>query len=829
MKKNDKTIRICLDPNELNKAIKRDYYLIPKFENIRDKLWGKQFYTVLDIKKGFWHIELESESSELCCFSTPFGYYKFNRLPFGLSCAPEAFIKLNQKYFGNIDPNNIIIYFDDIPIATRTEQEHNELLKKVVDAAKAYNVRFNIDKLQFKQSNIKFLGHIFCAEGIKPDIEQVKAITKLADPKNKKELQSILGMANYLREFIPNMAELISPFRDLLKNNTIFSWNEYHSNALSKLKKVIANLPVLRHFDPEKSIVIQADASKDGMGCCLMQEGLPISFASRSMTPTECSYSQIEKELLSLIFACRKFHYYIYGRPIIAYTDHAPLLAIMKKEIAQIPSNRLQKMKLKLFNYDIELRYLPGKKMYVADLLSRNYLPEKYSSEIDTDGRVHCINRYNSELNKLYDIKKETENDIVLNKVKTYLSEGWPDKNRLEANVIQYFGIRNDLIIDNEILYFGNRIIVPHTLRKVMLNLLHESHQGITKTRLRAKLLFYWPGMMNEIEQLVGKCKVCEKFRPANKKEPLLTHELPNLPYEKIAMDIMTFNNNDYLVVIDYYSKWIDVCHLKSKTTNEIISHLKQLFSIHGIPKFIISDNMPFGSFEFKEFARNWNFKNITSSPNYPKSNGEAEKAVHIAKQMLKKCCDKNEDLSIALLEYRCTPVPSLNATPSELLMSRLLRTKLPVSNLKLTPRVQNGTLEKLRKNQEKYKNYHDRTAKSKIQSFKPNQNVVMRKENNWVPGKIVRHANEPRSYYVKNESGNILRRNAIHLRPSQNEPEICNDSEADEVDVQNTNVANGTIANEGCIPKNTSEQLYKTRFGRNIVKPDMFNDYVTY
>lgn len=164
----------------------------------------------------------------MCCFSTPFGYYKFNRLPFGLSCAPEAFIKLNEKYFGNIDPNNIIIYFDDILIATKTEQEHNELLKKVVDAAQANNVRFNIDKLQFKKSDIKFLGHIFCAEGIKPDTEQVKTIIKLADPKNKKELQSILGMANYLREFIPNMAELISPFRDLLKNNIIFT---YHSNV----------------------------------------------------------------------------------------------------------------------------------------------------------------------------------------------------------------------------------------------------------------------------------------------------------------------------------------------------------------------------------------------------------------------------------------------------------------------------------------------------------------------------------------------------------------------------------------------------------------------
>lgn len=426
--KSDGNIRICLDPKELNSVIEREYYLIPKFENIREKLLNKKFYTVLDIKQGFWHIKLDPASADLCCFSTPFGYYKFNRLPFGLSCAPEAFIKLNQKYFGNIDPENIAIYFDDIVIATKTEQEHDMLLKLIVEKAKQNNIKFNINKVQYKQNEIKFFGHVFNENGVKPDTEQVRATLKLAEPKDKKQLQRILGMINYLREFIPNMADLTSCIRELLKNEVMFSWTKVHTDAFNKIKAIISDLPELKHFDPEKQVVIQSDASKDGLGCCLLQENRPISFAPRSMTNTEVSYAQIEKEFLSIIFACRKFHYYIYGRKIIAYTDHAPLITIMKKDISLIPSNRLQKMRLKLLNYDIELRYLPGKKMFLADLLSRNYLPEKYDKEINIEGVVHCINRYTGSYNQLYNIKEATANDLVMQKLLQYCINGWPKK-----------------------------------------------------------------------------------------------------------------------------------------------------------------------------------------------------------------------------------------------------------------------------------------------------------------------------------------------------------------------------------------------------------------
>lgn len=499
----------------------------------------------------------------------------------------------------------------------------------------------------------------------------------------------------------------------------------------------------------------------------------------------------------------------------------------MKKDISLIPSNRLQKMRLKLFNYEIELRYLPGKKMCLADLLSRNYLPESYEKEINIEGIVHCINRYNTNYNQLYNIPKATSNDLVLSKVIEYSKAGWPNKKNVHDNVKQYYNIRNEIYLDNRILYFNNRIIIPSELRKLMLQLLHESHQGITKTKLRAKNIFYWPGMMNEIEDFVSSCKVCEKFRASNKNEPLIPHELPNLPYEKVGADILTYNDVDYLVVIDYFSKWIDLAELKYKTASEVINKLKNIFAIHGIPKLLISDNMPFLSSEFQNFAKLWNFKSITTSPRDPRSNGEAEKAVHIAKQIIRKNLEEGKDLYISLLEYRSTVIPGMDVSPSEMLMSRLLRTKLPGADVKLKPVVQHNVKEKLLIRQNKYKQYHDTRAKIRPVDYVPGQSITIRTDNKWVPGKVMGQATTPRSYFVRNSNNETIRRNSYHLRPSLNKPIIYNrDVDVTNVDENNDNV-NSCDKQLPNVTNTNVTNLYTTRVGRTVNKPVKFKDYV--
>lgn len=294
------------------------------------------------------------------------------------------------------------------------------------------------------------------------------------------------------------------------------------------------------------------------------------------------------------------------------------------------------------------------------------------------------------------------------------------------------------------------------------------------------------------------------------------------MPFEKIGSDVLTYRNKDYLVTIDYYSKWIEVTELENKNSAELISKLKYLFSMHGIPRILICDNMPFGSFEFKKFADSWNFRIVTSSPRYPRSNGLSEKAVGIAKQMLKKKFEENKDINISLLEYRSTVIPTMGASPSELLMSRLLRTKLPAHHLKLKPKLQENVDDKLKSNQYQYKSYHDNRAKRHVTKFEPNQNVVIRRDKVWEPGKILNTANTPRSYIVQDHKGEVLRRNSLHLRPSNNEP-LCVNRNA----IEHASQESSDNASDPDVSLNTSLPPITTRSGRTVKKPSKYNDYV--
>ena len=298
---------------------------------------------------------------------TPFGCYKFLRLPFGIKIAPEVFQKYNEINFADIP--GVLIYIDDVLISASTIEEHDKILQQVMDRAKQLNIKFNLQKFQYRVTEVKYLGQIISEKGIQCDPDRVLGIQKIGSPNDKKGLQKILGLINYVRNFIPNLSEISSPLRGLLKNNVVFQWLPCHDDCLNKIKNILANAPVLKTFDKYEEITLECDASKSGLGCCLLQEGRPISFASRSLSDAEIRYAQIEKEFLAIVFACQKFHYYIYGRPVNVKPDHKPLVHIMQKEYHAIPSAKLQRMKLRLTKYNLKLNYIPGKLLYIADLL----------------------------------------------------------------------------------------------------------------------------------------------------------------------------------------------------------------------------------------------------------------------------------------------------------------------------------------------------------------------------------------------------------------------------------------------------------------------------
>lgn len=761
--KPNKTLRVCIDPQELNKVIKEEHHPIPVFEELAEKLNGKKYFSVFDLKDGFYQIHLNEKSSKVCTFSTPFGCYRYKVLPFGIKIAPEAFQKYNERNFAGIP--GIHIQTDDILVGGKTLEEHDAILKQVIERARKLNIKFNKNKVQYRLKSVKYLGHILSENEIASDPERAAAIMKVGPPRNKKDLQKLLGMINYVRPYVPNLSQVSHPLRELLKGDVAFKWLPHHDKCLEEIKNTIASAPALKTFDVNKEITIETDASQFGLGSCLMQEGKPIAFASRSLNDAETRYAQIEKELLAVVFACQKFHYYVYGRKVSVRSDHKPLVNIMRKEFSKIPSSRLQRMRIRLLRYQIDLKYVPGKFLYVADLLSRYYDKDDQTSEIEdlNEVVVHSLNMSDS---KIKEFQTETERDPVLRELKSTVIAGWPsDKKKLNELVKPYFKLQDDIFLENELLFLNSRIMVPKSLQRMVLDLLHQSHLGIEKTKSRARSLVYWSEINKDIERRIMGCETCQRYRHSNVKEPLLSHLVPQYPFQKIGLDIFEYGKGNYLALSDYYSRFLDIFVLRNKSAEEVKCNIRNCFAVHGIPKEIIADNVPFNSYNFTNFCTALDIKLTTSSPIYPQSNGFAEKAVNIAKNLVKKCEDDKQELWLALLEYRNTPLKEIDASPAELLMSRKTRTLIPAREILFKPSpVPNITKNILNKNLIQ-KSFYDKSSRHR-ESFAKGQKIwLQHPRRGWIKAIISSCDSTPRSYWVVLENGVVLRRNSSVIR----------------------------------------------------------------
>lgn len=828
VEKPDKSLRICLDPAQLNECIKLNPFPIPSRDEIELLLKGKSYFTVLDMKDGFHQIELDHNSSLLTTFITPFGKYKYNKLPFGLRVSPEIFQKYNMQIFGDIP--NVGIYFDDFIIATESEKEHNEVLSKVMNRALENNVKFNAKKLQFKVNSVKYLGMVFSVNGVSPEPERVKSIVALEEPKNKKELQSVLGAINFLSKFVHNMSQLTEPLRQLLKNGVEFNWTSDHTKSFDTLKSKIAEATSLKIFDPKQVCEIYVDSSNYGFGACLLQNNFPIAFASKALTETEMRYPIIDKEMAAVCFALAKYHKFIYGQKVVVYTDHKPLVSIVTKNMHKV-SSRLQKFKLAILKYNIEVKYLPGKSNVLADLLSRkvNYkgcdssrVENSVNSELESCVMVHSLsNQLSMSEGKKQELKIATQNDVVLRSVVNYVHNGWPDYKSLSNEIKVYHKIKNDISYEDGLLFFCNKIIVPTVLRQCMLNVIHESHLGVVKCKSRARQILYWPNINNDVERFVLSCKICEKYRFDNGKEPLLMHEKAKRPWQFVYSDILEFGGENFLVVTDSYSNWIELRKLYDKSSSSVISILKDIFSQFGVPERFVSDNVPFNSHNFKLFADEYNFEVITSSPFYPRSNGRSEKAVGICKNLLKRARDSGKDIGLLLLDYRNTALNNINVSPAQLFLNRILKSKMPVRSVTLNPKITKVDKDRL---DTKKSFYYNRTANS-LKDFVIGDSVLFKKGSTWVNGQVIKKLNfPPRSFIVKDQFDQQYRRNRIMLRKSYNKLYRGSYHFHNNLNDQTDKPHKVNLNNES---QNVEHVLPQSRYGRVFRRPAHLNDYV--
>ena len=825
VRKPNGSLRICLDPKDLNKSIRREHYQLPTFDEISYKLRDAKYFSTLDAMSGFWQILLDKNSSDLCTFATPYGRYKFLRLPYGLNCAPEVF---HRKFKEVFDIEGVEIYIDDILIYGKTVEEHDKRLLKVLEIARKNNIKFNKSKTKLRVNEITYMGHNISANGIKPDNNKIKAIVDMPHPTSRKGLQRFLGLVTYIGKFIENLSSLTKPLRDLLKKNRCFVWEKCHDDAIKVLKAKLTTSPVLQFYDPNKPVLISTDASKDGIGAVLIQNNLPCIYASKALTDCQKRYAQIEKELYAIVFACEHFHQYIYGKTVTIETDHKPIVQIFRKSLVDCPL-RLQRMFIKLQKYDIQLKFKPGKEQFIADTLSRAYLinndsKSNFDSEIESQV---CLLKFkiNATDEKYEKIKQATKCDQELIILREYIIKGWPKKIKdVNDNVKIYYKYKDTFQIADDLIYKDNRLFVPSLLRKEILSKIHYSHLGINKSKSLLRESFFWPNMSKQLENLIKNCMTCKKFERNKYSEPMIPHNIPNGPWKKVGCDIFYLCGKTYLLVVDYFSKFIEIAELlDSSSTKQVVLKLKSIFARHGIPEILMSDNGPqYASLEFKEFAKKWQFSHITSSPLYAQSNGLVERHIQTLKRLMKKCVYDNRDIYLALLQYRNTPISNKIKSPAQLLMSRRLRDNLPIKNNLLKPNRNNYRCIKqnLLVQQQKQKKYYDYKTRFNNSNFEANQKVLFKQKlsnDKWEKGLIKSKLNDrPRSYKVQMDNGNVLTRNKqfIQVAPEEELDSTNNDISSDSTGIDNSLEISREVYN---VPPTTSS-------GRKIVAPDRLN-----
>ena len=316
-------------------------------------------------------MKLDEASSKLCTFFTPFGRYRFTRLPSGIKSAPEVLQNHMPELFADVEGVKVIV--DDILVWGKDDEEHDARLEQVLRRAREVNLKFNAKKCKIKQEEVPYVGHVLSKDGLKADPEKIRAVKEMKPPENAKELKTFLGFKQYLGKFMPNMATESAPLRELLEKNVAWHWDHLREESSQKLKQMASSTPVLGYYDLSRPLCLSIDASSKGLGAVLLRDEKPLAYASRALTPTQQRYAQIEKKTLAIVYGVQKFHQYIYGRTTDVETDYKPLQYILNKPLREAPL-RLQKMMLILQLYDLKVKYVPGSERYVADALSRAYL-----------------------------------------------------------------------------------------------------------------------------------------------------------------------------------------------------------------------------------------------------------------------------------------------------------------------------------------------------------------------------------------------------------------------------------------------------------------------
>ncbi|XP_064475331.1 uncharacterized protein K02A2.6-like [Ornithodoros turicata] len=696
-------IRMCIDMREANRAIARERHVMPTVEDIINTLNGAAYFSKLDLNEGYHQLELEESSRRITTFSTHCGLRRYKRLLFGVNAAAEIFQDAISQVLP--DEDGIINISDDILVSGRSIEEHDRRLRLVLKNLEEAGLTLNLKKCVLGSRSVKFFGHVFSAQGVTIDPGKVRAVAEMTSPRNAAEVKSLLGMVNYCSRFIPRLAEIVEPLRRLTHTDVEFSWNQEQEDALERLRKEMSHAPTLAYFDDRKNTYVITDAGPEGVAGILVQETRDkkdhsiLAYHSRPLTPTEKRYPQIDKEMLAIVSMVERFRVYLAGGRFTVKTDHLPLVSILKNASAKL-SARLERLSLRLQHYVFDVEHIPGK-TNPADYLSRHPpstkegspMKEAVAAEEYVSFLVRCAT---PKAMTLQDVQKAYKDDEQMDLLIAALRR--PDKKFCRhlwkhGKLKPFNQIKEELTVtESNLVLRGPRLVIPEKAQMEVVQLAHRGHQGMVKTKQLIREKVWFPGIDKMVEAVVRNCEACQRTVEEKKNLPLVMTELPDGPWLSLAADFAgPLPGNKYLlVVVDEYSRFPVVATLSSLNGGTVTTKLNDMFTVHGIPEVVKTDNgPPFFGKEFADFMKHNGIRHHRVTPLWPQANGEVERFIKNLKKTIKAACvgghNWKDEIDEYLLNYRATPHSTTGVTPAELLFGRKIRTKLPQMQQKLS------------------------------------------------------------------------------------------------------------------------------------------------
>lgn len=670
--KPDKSIRWCVDLRQVNKSIVRPGIQLPTADELLAQLAGAKVFSKIDLKTGYSQLEIEPESTKFFVIASPLGYFRFKRLPFGVSSGPELFQQRMEQILAGI--SGIVIYLDDILIFSASAEEHEKRLDAVKAALNAHGITVNSDKSSYHQPSMAFLGHVVSAEGITPSPAKIEALCKMPDPTNVSQLRAFLGLSTYLSKFVPNIAATAKPLSDLLSGS--WNWTPACAEAAATIRDHLSKSPILAIFDPQLPTRVEVDASGGGLGAVLTQKQpgdvwKPVYYASRKLSGPESRYAAIELEALAVCWAVNRFRSYLVGLEFIVLTDHKPLLQIFAPDyVLSNASIRVQRLVLRTQDLAFDVQYRPGRDNCMADALSR--LPTE-----DPDSSFSLIHYVTLDEGEVPIARRKlaqlTTADPTLRAVRQALVSGqWPST----PAVAPYRGLSSELSVwpfpgsDDFLIYRGHRTVVPDAAVAEVLDLAHEGHPGEKRTKARIRENLWWPGWSTHVKARLAQCTPClqqGQIAPV----PLKPRELPPHQWHSLAVDIFYYQRRAFLSIMDVFSRYPAVVPLRSESTAAVIAGCRQVFTLFGTPARIISDNGPqFASQEFASTCREWNIQHERIVPYSPRQNPVERLHQTLKKHMTKSGLASADDaLRYALEAVRSSVNTVTGRTPGDLLL----------------------------------------------------------------------------------------------------------------------------------------------------------------